>query len=259
MADASLVVHRLGPSNGEPWVLLHGLGSTALSWAPILRTLRRDCQIIAPELSALGGSLMPGDNLTVSRAAAIVPELIGRLCGDRPVTLVGISLGGWIAVRSALAAPGLVDRLVLIDAGGYADQDWLEVERVMRVRSLADVGRLQAALFAAPPWWVRLAKGAFHARYTSPSVQTILAQTVPEEGFDDRDLARLEQPTAVIWGQHDGVFKVEVGRKMAAALPTSRLYVLPETGHIAHWEAPRAFLAALADFRAAHPALASEP
>lgn len=248
-----LVVNRIGPADGEPWVLLHGLGSTALSWAPVLRHLRRDALLLAPELSALGGSRVPGGNLTIARATALLPRLLEQLVGDRPVTLAGTSLGGWIAIRTTLSSPHQVDRLVLLCAGGYLDQDWEAVERVMRVRSRADIPRLQAALFADPPWWTRLATGGFHAIYTSHPVQTILEQTTEADGFGDDELATISAPTAVIWGEHDGIFDVEVGRRIAAALPRSQLHVIPETAHLAHWEAPRAFLAALDSFRAAYP------
>ena len=86
--------------------------------------LRRSCRMVVPELSALGGTKCPGDGLGVAASGEILQELMEREFGSRPVTLLGLSLGGWMAVRLALAHPERVSRLVLVDAGGYRDQDW---------------------------------------------------------------------------------------------------------------------------------------
>jgi pimeloyl-ACP methyl ester carboxylesterase len=254
VGDCELVVHRLGPAGGEPWILLHGLGSTGLSWAPALRALRRDCQLAVPELSTLGGSRIPGEGLTVSRAVALLPELLEQLFPGRAVTVAGTSLGGWMAVRLALAAPERVARLFLLCPGGYLDQDWMTIETLMSVRSPSDIPRLVTALFSDPPWWMRLARGAFHSVYTAPAVQRVLRETRPEEAFGDAELAAVRCPTALVWGEDDGIFRVEVGRRMAAALPEAELYVLPAAGHVAHWETPRAFREALHQARRRFPA-----
>lgn len=253
IAGCELVVHRLGPADGEPWILLHGLGSTALSWAPAIRALRRDCELAVPELSVLGGSRIPGDGLTVSRAVALLPALLEQLFPGRAVTVAGTSLGGWMAIRLALTAPEQVARLVLLCPGGYLDQDWLTIEAIMSVRSRQDVPRLVGALFSDPPWWMHMAHGAFHSVYTAPAVQAVLRATVPEEAFGDTDLAQIHCPTALLWGEDDGIFRVDVGRRMAAALPQSELFVLPAAGHVAHWETPRAFRTALAAVRSRFP------
>ena len=120
----SLVYYVIGPEDGEPWVLLHGLGSVAATWSPVMRGLRRSCRMLVPELSALGGTRCPGDGLGIQPAVEILQKLLDRELGSRPVTLLGLSLGGWMAVRLALRHPERVSRLVLVDAGGYRDQDW---------------------------------------------------------------------------------------------------------------------------------------
>src|SRR5260370_17512593 len=51
----------------EPWLLLHGLGSVAATWGLVLHSLRRDCVLIVPELSALAGTVRPGRPLTVDQ------------------------------------------------------------------------------------------------------------------------------------------------------------------------------------------------
>ena len=248
--EISLVVHQLGPEGGEPWVLLHGLGSTALSWAPVLPALRRDCRVLVPELAELGGTRHPQGALSIDESVATIAALIERQFPGRPVTLAGTSLGGWIAVRLALAYPHLVSRLVLVVAGGYRDQDWSEIQRKVTVETVDDVDRLYGALFHRPPWLARLVRRAFLRAYSSRSVSSALAAIREENGFGDEELHAIQAPTAVIWGDRDGLFAAPVGERIAHALPHSHFYLIAECGHAVHWDRPKEFSQALADFRA---------
>src|SRR5689334_3670077 len=149
----SLVYYILGPADGEPWVLLHGLGAVAATWLPVMRALSGDCRVLVPELSLLGGTRGPRAGLGVLQGAWRVARLIEKELRGRSANVAGISLGGWTAVRLALRRPDLVSRLVLIDAGGYRDQDWDEVEALVRVKDLEGVDRLYKALFGHVPWF----------------------------------------------------------------------------------------------------------
>jgi pimeloyl-ACP methyl ester carboxylesterase len=254
VGEVSLVYYRLGPARigpeeAEPWVLLHGLGSVAASWSPVLRAFRRDCALVVPELSEIGGSEVPGHGLGVRQGAEVVARLIEEEFAGRPVTLVGLSLGGWLAARLALERPELVSRLVLIDAGGYRDQDWEEIERLVRVRDMAGVEEIYGAMFTRVPWIMRISRAAFFKGYTSPAVTAVLDGLSQADTFGDEDLARLRMPTALIWGERDGLFRLATARAMAAALPNARLDVLPACGHAVHLECPRRLVAALQRFR----------
>jgi 3-oxoadipate enol-lactonase len=251
IGPVSLVYYDIGQRRGEPWVLLHGLGSVAAGWSPVLRALRRGCRMIVPELSTLGGTRCPGGGLGIGTASEALEVLMAREFGDRPVTLAGLSLGGWMAVRFALCHPERVSRLVLIDAGGYRDQDWDKIQSLVTVDDLAGVDRLYKALFVRVPWLMRVSRAAFLKAYTSPGVRFVLSGLTEADTFRDADLARLTMPTALIWGEYDGLFTLETARAMAAALPHARLEVLPGCGHAVHLECPRTLVAALRRFRRA--------
>ena len=245
--------HRLGPADGEPWVLLHGMGSTALSWYPALRPLAADCSVLAPELADLGGTETPHGALNVREGAAVVIDLLERRLassGDRrPVVLAGNSLGGWIAVRVALERPDLVRALLLVACAGYRNQDWYRVRELLTVESLAQTDRLIEALFHRTRMPVRWARRAFRATYRSTGVRHVLSSISLEDSFDDDGLARLKMPVGLVWGTEDGLFPLEVARAMEAALPESRLFALPECAHVVPWDSPGAFADALAGFR----------
>jgi len=245
----SLAYCAVGPQGGEPWVFLHGLGSIGSTWIPVMKALRRSCRILVPELSALGGTEAPGGGLGIRQGAEVIARLIEREWGGRPVTVAGLSLGGWMAVRLALARPDLVSRLVLIDAGGYRAQDWERVQRLVTISDLAGVDRLYKAIFVRPPWLLRVSRRTFLKAYTSPGVKQVLTATEEADTFGDRDLARLAMPTAIIWGEHDGLFDLATARAMAAALPESTLSVIPGCGHAVHLECPDRLIEAIEALR----------
>jgi len=255
VGDSVLKVWRLGPPDGEPWVLLHGLGSSALAWGPLLKRLlagpadrpaRR--RLIVPELSARGGSQVPGGWLAVLDGVPLVADLIRQQCPGRQAVVAGNSLGGWLALRLAIAHPELLSRLVLLSAGGYRDQDWDRIERSIRVVDLAGAEELIDRMFARPPLPRRLLRHAFRHTFTSDGVAAALDKLEESQALRDDDLARIAVPTALVWGEHDGIFEVEVADRMAAALPHPRVYRLAAAGHIPHWEDPAAVAAAIEDF-----------
>lgn len=245
----------IGPDDGEPWLLLHGMGTTGASWAPVVRALRGECRLVVPELSAIGGTEAPGGAVDLAHSPAILAALLAAEWPQRPSTVVGISLGAWMAVLLARAHPQQVSRLVLIDAAGYGNQDWDRISAQVQLGSPAQTHELLGALWSKVPWYLRLGAPLFYKVYTSRAVTRILETTREEHAYWDRDLAALTVPTAVIWGEQDGLFRVEVARAMAHALPDSTLEILEHCGHVPPWERPGATLAALDRFRRANPVL----
>lgn len=272
--DISLVYYCIAPRRrrtgggaaAEPWLLLHGLGSFAVTWYVVLRALRRNCQLVVPELSALGGTRAPGGALNVEQGARLAARLIelelgGGGGGDQrrpPVTVAGLSLGGWMAVRLAITRPDLVGRLVLIDAAGYRDQDWKRIAGLVRVEDLAGVDRLYGALFRTTPGFMRRARRGFLRAYTSPGVRHVLHALRERDAYAAADLARLPMPVALVWGEHDGLFRLETARAMAAAIPGAHLQVLGNCGHAVHMECPRDLIAALERVRRELPPVRPE-
>jgi pimeloyl-ACP methyl ester carboxylesterase len=263
LGEWSLVFYRKGrrgePAVGEPRVLLHGLGSNALSWSPVARHLASRSRVLIPELSRIGGTRGPRAALDVAEGAKVVAELLRRELAGEPATIVGLSLGGWMAMRLALAEPALVSRLVLIDAGGYRDQDWEAIRSLVTVRSEADVERLYGALFHRVPLLFRLSRTTFRRVFQSPVVTGILEHLVDDDLFGPEEIARLQVPVAVIWGEQDGVFSEAVGRQIARHAREGAFYLVSDVGHGLHWEAPRRLVEAMEEAQRELPAKRVEP
>lgn len=242
-------VWRMGPRGGEPWMLLHGLGAMAAGWLPLARGLKRQCRMVIPELSTLGGSRVTGGGLALGDGLPVLEALLDQQFPGEPVTLAGNSLGGWMAMRLALSRPERIARLVLVAPGGFRDQDWERIEHLLRIRDLEGARRIVSAMFLHPPLPRPLMARAFRAAFTSPAVRSTLDKLCEADTVDDDDLALLDLPVALVWGESDGIFDVSTAERMAAALPRVHVYRLP-AAHVVQWDRPGQLLAAVEDFRA---------
>ena len=99
------------------------------------------------------------------------------------------------------------------------------------------------------PWVFEMSRHGFLKAYTSRAVRYVLESTTREHAYGPKDLADIDKPTLLIWGEQDGLFQLEVARAMERHLPHSQLVTLRHTGHAAHWENPREMTAAIDRFR----------
>ena len=138
---------------------------------------------------------------------------------------------------------------MLITPGGYREQDWDRIAELIRVGDLGDAEDLLDAMFVRPPLPRWFLSHTFRQSFTSPAVTGALDKLSEADALDDADLARIAAPTALIWGEQDGIFSIDVAEKMAAALPTSVLYRVASAAHIVQWETPVRLIDAVRDFR----------
>ncbi|MBF9067017.1 alpha/beta fold hydrolase [Streptacidiphilus fuscans] len=115
---ATTHVHRCGPDDGEPIVLLHGAGGSSTMWFPNIAALSANHPVYAIDT--------PGDpGRSVQRSPIFAPEVSARWLdevldglGLTRVHLVGSSYGGWLALNQTLHSPGRIAGSTLLDPGG---------------------------------------------------------------------------------------------------------------------------------------------
>jgi len=206
-------IHYREAGSGPPVVLLHGgiIDAAHVSWPPVIDRLTPEYRVVAPDLLGYGESEVPPGPYSIQRHAAVVAGVLDEL-DLGPVTLVGVSVGGGVAMQVALDRPDLVARLVPIDSYGLG-------------RELPN-GLLSYAL-ARVQLGNEIAVAAFRRsrRLTRASLGGIV-----------HDLDSL--PAAAV----DAVYR-EVQRPTAGVIPGAELTVL---GDCAHW-APRENPAAVAE------------
>ena len=102
---------------GPVILLLHGIGDNSTTWSDVIPHLAKNHTVIAPDLLGHGRSDKPRADYSVAAYANGMRDLLVTLGIDR-VTIVGHSLGGGVAMQFAYQFPQMVERLVLVSAGG---------------------------------------------------------------------------------------------------------------------------------------------
>jgi 2-succinyl-6-hydroxy-2,4-cyclohexadiene-1-carboxylate synthase len=235
---------------GETLVLLHGFTQTRQSWRRTVAALGGRYRALAPDL--------PGHGLAADRrpaSFAACAAYVRALAGGR-FTLVGYSMGGRIALHTALALRGDVERLVLIGASpGIADPAERDARRraddalADRIEAIgveafaAEWGRQE--LFAGQDGRVAAAAHADRLRNTPAGLAAALRGlgTGVMEPLWDR-LGELAIPVTLIVGERDAKFRA-IAERMAGAIPRSALEVVPGAGHAVQLERPETVAAVL--------------
>ncbi|MEX2473355.1 MAG: alpha/beta fold hydrolase [Gemmatimonadota bacterium] len=263
----------LDPASGaDVFLLIHGYGASTFSWRSWAPVLERRGHVIAIDLLGCGQSAMPPDGpYGPVGQAGLVLELLGRLASEEEiepgrVTLVGHSLGGGIALLTALElqrAGTPAGRLVVLAGAAYP-------QHMPPFVKIASTPRLARFLLRAAPTRP-LARQVLRSIVFDPAVVTDelvdgYARPLAREGaagaliasarhIQPPDLPAITEryrslavPTLLLWGRHDRVVPAWVGERLARALPDARLRVLERCGHLPQDEGPGASLAALESF-----------
>lgn len=114
-------VHYLAQGQGAPLVLLHGWPQTSHAWRKLMPALAQRFRVIAPDLRGLGDSSRPKDGFDKQSVARDVAQLLREGLGLDRACVVGHDWGGPVAFALAAYHPGLVSRLVMLDAAVPGD------------------------------------------------------------------------------------------------------------------------------------------
>jgi len=261
--SVTLTAYRGG--TGPPLVLLHGLGLTWRSWAPIIDALSRRHDVIALDLPGFGQSqpLPAGQRPTPGALAdAIVAELDALELGSPRV--VGNSLGGWLALE--LAARGRAERVVAIAPSGleapHERAYVIALNELMRVRAriAAPLGRgvttprmtrtLLLGGLRSAPWTVDSRDGARELRAFgwSRAFQSTLRCTTGAAVA--RGLEGIAVPVRIVYGTLDVMLAAFTAPRFAAAIPGADLVRLPGLGHVPMSDDPDVVARTILEFTA---------
>jgi pimeloyl-ACP methyl ester carboxylesterase len=228
-------------------VVLHGLGSAASAFAPVLdRLLSHSRRVVAPDLPGHGFSAAPAVTLTAERLVEAVGELLDGL--GEPIFLVGTSLGGGLALRYAARRPQVVSALALISPAGaqLEEGEWDELVRAFdpaRARALLD------RLYHRVPWYASALAPSVRALMSRSAVRDILASATPADLPPPESLRNLPMPVLLLWGESERLFPASALAYFRANLPAHAIIEQPAGfGHCPHLEQPARLAARLVAF-----------
>jgi pimeloyl-ACP methyl ester carboxylesterase len=248
-------------------LLLHGFGASSYSWKQIVPELAKTNRVLLVDLKGHGDSPKPSDNAySLQEQAFLVAEFIQRHDLNN-LTLVGHSMGGGVALLVALKladqTPRRIASLVLIDSIAYSQS----LPAFIRVLQAPLLGPLITALTPAA-FQVRIVLkqayfndnkitdetvAAYSAPLRKPGARHALVETAKQivPGDIDEISSRyptLRMPTLIIWGLHDEVVPIAIGKRLNQDIPDSRLAIIEDSGHIPQEETPDEVLPELSRF-----------
>ncbi len=246
---------------GDPVVFLHGFPTSSHLWAEVVPLMPPGHRIVVVDLLGYGRSDRPlKRSVDVRGHAERIVELLDQL-GIKRACLVGHGIGGGIVQSIAIRHAERVSSLCLINSVAF--DRWPTLEGRVARTTLPLTRFLPASVF------VGVLRRDLMRGYTDPdrATHSLDLYLRPFAGDDGRDalvahiraltsdetrelggqLARIAAPTTVVWGQHDRVTPLWVGKQLQQAIPGARLIVVPGARHFTPEEAPRQVADAIAE------------
>src|SRR5437667_10142494 len=245
-------VHYVDAGTGSPVILLHGLADDIGVWESAIAPLAAKYRVVALDQIGFGRSDKPLLNYRVSTFVDFLDGFLNELNIKR-ASLVGNSLGGWVAADFALKHPDRIERLVLSDAAGYAALAKTMDPRALNALHLAsreDIRYLGPLTFRDKRFYedVDLAFKQRVAAGDSYTVSQLLDSMRRGENVLDGRLGAMEKPTLILWGRDDKLIPVNFAARFNKEINASRLRIIDGCGHMPHVECPEKFNHALLQF-----------
>lgn len=232
--------HLRRGGSGAPLLFLHGAnGAPAI--LPFMEKLAQRFDVLVPEHPGFGLSDEPEWLDDIHDLAYFYLDFLQRL-GLENVTLVGNSLGGWIAMEIAVRNSARIKSLVLVSPAGFrapgvqpADTFLMSQEDL--ARQLFHDQNIAQARLAEPvtPESIDLSLKNRHAA----------ARLAWEPRFHDPHLAkwlhRIEVPVQIVWGEEDRILPLAFADELKRLLPKAQLHVIRDAGHLPHVEKAEEF------------------
>jgi 2-hydroxy-6-oxonona-2,4-dienedioate hydrolase len=227
-------------------LFLHGLGSSSDRWIDIPEAFSRHYHTVAVDLIGFGGSDSPKLNYTINTFREFVLDFMNSIqIDDGKTTIVGHSLGGYIAAEIAIMNRNMIDGLVLIDSSGMLDRptpllyDYLDAA----INASPEKVKKVFEQLVAQPWRViPIMVDIFINRINRPGAKHAFESAFLNSTNTQIGLPRLkgiqDVPTLIIWGKNDNMIPVEHSKVFEQSIKNSLLEIVEDAGHAPFAEKP---------------------
>ncbi|HEU4833770.1 MAG TPA: alpha/beta hydrolase [Pyrinomonadaceae bacterium] len=246
-------INYVEAGSGPTVILLHGLGGSTQVWGFNIGALAEKYHVVVPDQIGFGKSDKPFVNYRIRTYVDFLDQFCKQLKIER-ATLVGNSMGGWIAAMFTAAFPDRVDKLVLVDSAGYAPPKDFDMRALFALNPTTRAGMklLVAKVFFNKAFQTDAAiDQAITARIAAGdgyTINSISESIIRGEDFLDDVVKTIKRPTLIVWGRQDGLVPLADGERFNKDIPGSKLIVIEECGHVPNTEKPGEFNAALLKF-----------
>ena len=240
-----------GEPGGEPIILLHGYTDSSFSYSTVLPLLDRKYRVYVLDQRGHGESDRPAGAYALPQFAADVVAFMDVM-KIKQATIVGHSMGSFVAQHVAVAAPERVKRLVL-SGSATTIRNAVVSDLQREVNALKDpipekfVRDFQVGM-AFQPLTNEFVNGVVKESLNIPARVWREVMTEMLSPKAQVELEKIKVPTLILWGDKETVFPRSEQDRLLAALPNARLKVYEDTGHSMHWERPERFAKDLQEF-----------
>ncbi|HEX6649129.1 MAG TPA: alpha/beta hydrolase, partial [Pyrinomonadaceae bacterium] len=234
-------INYVEAGSGPTVILLHGLGGSWRAWQQNIGPLAEKFHVIAPDQIGFGKSDKPFVNYRVRTYVDFLDQFCKQLKIDR-ATLVGNSMGGWIAVLFTTTFPDRVDKLVLVDAAGHAPPNTVDPRTFYGLNPTTRAGMkaLVAKVFYSKLFQTDTAIDASIAARLAAgdgyTINSITESIIRGEDFLDDQVKTIKRPTLVVWGREDGLVPLADGERFNKEIAGSKMVVIDQCGHVPNLE-----------------------
>jgi len=247
IAVNQLHIHYEESGSGAAVLLLHGLGSCGQDWMLQTPVLQKTFRVLAPDLRGHGQTDKPQGRVRVEHLASDVLGLLDAL-NVECAHVVGLSLGGCVALVLALDAPQRVRSLALVNTFAHLEPG-PPSHALMLVSRLALLGArglpAQADYVAArmfPKLEQAMLRKLAAERIASNDMATYRRLMLAVGAFDVRNrLSQITCPTLVIAGDRDTTVPLRAKQFLAAHIPGARFELVADSGHATPIDQPEVF------------------
>lgn len=247
LKDLKLRYLEAGHGNDKHVLFIHGLGSSADRWLNIPKILSKRFHTIALDLPGFGKSSKPSTiNYTIESFRDTITEFLNEISiDDSKTSIVGHSLGGYIAAELTIENPKLVEKLVLIDSSGMLKKPTPLLEEYLQAAvnpSTMKVRKVFEQMVADPSRITSSLVDGFISRILEPNAKYSFSSTLEYSANTQIGLERLKQiydvPTLILWGIEDKVIPPEHSRIFKESISNSHVEIIEDAGHAPFAEKP---------------------
>lgn len=246
-------IHYIEAGSGPNLILLHGLGGSSQVWQFNIGPLAEKYHVFVPDQIGFGKSDKPLVNYRIRTYVDFLDQFCKQLMITRP-TLIGNSMGGWIAAIYAATYPDRVDKLVLADAAGYAPPKDFDTRAFF---GLNPTTREEMKLLSAKVFYnkaflsdaaIDQAMAARLGAGDGYTIKSITESIIRGEDYLDNIVTKIKSPTLIVWGREDGLVPLSEGERFHKDIAGSTMIVFDQCAHVPNIEKAGEFNAAVIKF-----------
>ncbi len=217
---------------GTPIVLIHGLGNSAEIWASLFRLLSREHLVYALDLPGFGQTPVATEGVMIRTHVVYLRRFLDTL-GYPRITLLGNSLGGWIATQFAATYPECVEHLYLLNSAGLRREGMHSPYATDRESAQHAMDRIWGYHVPLPRFFL----DAVVRTSQMPGYKGFIAGYDVEEELD-AVLEKVRVSTTIIWGMRDGILPLSCAYDFHKGIHNAQLVLLKHVGHMPQVQAP---------------------